>query len=94
MLVLPSAVILAALALAFVLMHHIAYFRRVRQPTFGAFLETGGWLILLLVALSVLAGGLRDPGTARVGAVSAAVGVLCILAGLRIQRRTVSRPNG
>lgn len=76
-LIVAAAVILVA--------QHVAYFRRLRPPTFGAFLETAGWLILLLVALGAL-GGLGDPGTLRVELVSAAVGLACVAGGRRLMR--------
>lgn len=85
--VFAGAIILAVVALAIVATHHIAYFRRVRGTTFGAFLETGGWLILLLVAIGVVAGGLQEPGTTRVEAAAAIVGVLCVIAGWRLRKR-------
>lgn len=58
--------------------HHIGYFRRARPYSFGAFLETGGWIILLLVVLGALAGGLDAMGTRVVEIAAAAVAVLFI----------------
>ncbi|HEV8352654.1 MAG TPA: hypothetical protein VGR24_00475 [bacterium] len=89
-----GALILAAIALAVLVSHHIAYFRRARIPSFGAFLETAGWMILLLVALAALGGGLRDPGTARVEAATATVGVICAVVGWRLRSRMVSDGRG
>jgi hypothetical protein len=85
MLTVVIALILAAAALAIVVAHHVAYFRRLREPTFAAFLETAGWLIILLVALGALGGGLRDPGTARVEAAAGAVGIICAVTGWRLR---------
>ncbi|MGH2349753.1 MAG: hypothetical protein ACRDFT_09855 [bacterium] len=87
MLTVAGALVLAAVALAVVVAHHVAYFRGLRAPAFAAFLETAGWLILLLVALGTLSGGLRDPGTARVEAAAGATGVICVAAGWRLNRR-------
>jgi len=52
--------------------HHAGYFRRTRPYSFGAFLETGGWIILLLVVLGALVGGLEETGT-RVVEIAATV---------------------
>jgi hypothetical protein len=87
MLVALGALVLAAVALAVVVAHHVAYFRSLREPTFAAFLETAGWVILLLVALGALGGGLRDQGTARVEAATGAVGIICAVVGWRLRRR-------
>jgi threonine/homoserine/homoserine lactone efflux protein len=73
--------IVLAVALTVVVRQHLAYFRRTRALSFGAFLETAGWIILLLVALGALAGGLAHPGTRIVEIASAVVGVLFILLG-------------
>lgn len=66
---------------AVVIRHHVAYFRRARPFSFTALLETGGWIILLLVALGAAAGGLAATGTRIVEIAAALVGALCI--GLR-----------
>lgn len=84
----PTILILGLIALGFVVAHHIGYFRGTRRPAFGAFLETGGWLILVLVsAAGALVGAWLDPAGARVLAASTGVGVVCIGVGLRLQRR-------
>lgn len=68
----------AALGLAVVVLHHVAYFRRTRPFSFGAFLETAGWIIITLVAIAGLAGGFASPGTRIVEIAAAIVGVLFI----------------
>lgn len=73
--------LLLAVALIVVVRHHLGYFRRKRTLSFGAFLETAGWIILLLVALGALYGGLTHPGTRIAEVASAVVGVLFILLG-------------
>jgi len=77
-------VILAA-ALIVVIRHHIAYFRRSRSLSFGAFLETGGWLILLLAAIAAACGGLAEPGTRVVEIAAAVVGLLFVAAGSAVR---------
>jgi len=77
---------LAAAACAVVIVrHHVAYFRRARPVSFGAFLATGGWTILLLVALGALSGGLADSGTRIVEIAAAVVGLLFIGIGSSVQ---------
>ncbi len=63
---------------AVIVQQHIAYFRRARPYSFGAFLETAGWMILLLVAIAALSGGLLAPGTRTVEIAAAIVGVLFV----------------
>jgi threonine/homoserine/homoserine lactone efflux protein len=58
--------------------HHIRYFRRSRPLTFGAFLQTGGWIILALVAVAAAAGGWDRAKTQTVEVAQAMVGVLLI----------------
>lgn len=70
-----------ALALIVVIRQHVLYFRRARPLTFGAFLETAGWITILLVAAGAAAGGLAHPGTRIAEIASAVVGVLLILIG-------------
>ena len=70
-----------AAALVVVVRQHIAYLRRSRPLTFGAFLETSGWIIILLAAIGGVYGGLAHPGTRVVEAASAVVGVLFIVLG-------------
>ena len=58
--------------------HHIRYLRRTRPFTFGAFLQTGGWIIIALVAVAAAAGG-WDPGrTQTVEVAQVLVGALLI----------------
>lgn len=71
----------AALMLAVIVRHHVGYFRRARPYSFGAFLETGGWIILLLVAAGAAAGGLARPGTRVVEVAAGIVGLLFIAGG-------------
>jgi hypothetical protein len=61
---LPTIGWIAAAGCAVVLVrHHVGYFRRTRPYTFGAFMETSGWIILLLVGLGAVVGGLAEMGT-------------------------------
>ncbi len=79
---LPVAGWLAAAWCAIIVVrHHVGYFRRARPYSFGAFLETGGWIILLLVVLGALAGGLEAPGTRVVEIAASVVAVVFILIG-------------
>lgn len=71
----------AAVMLVLIIRHHIDYFRRARPYSFGAFLETGGWLILLLVAAGAAAGGLVRPGTRVVEVAAGIVGFLFVAGG-------------
>jgi hypothetical protein len=73
-------VILTA-TLIVVVRHHVAYLRRARSLTFGAFLETAGWIIILLVAIAAVYGGLAHPGTRVVEIATAVVGLLFIALG-------------
>lgn len=73
--------IVLAVALIVVVQQHLGYFRRKRPMSFGAFLETGGWIVLLLAALGALAGGLAHPGTRVIGIATGVVGLLLILLG-------------
>ncbi|HEY3247847.1 MAG TPA: hypothetical protein VGK88_06120 [bacterium] len=73
--------ILLVAAAVMVVAQHLAFFRRVRPPSFAAFLETAGWLIMVLVALGGIGGGLGSPGTLSVEIASGLVGLACILAG-------------
>lgn len=58
--------------------HHIGYFRHSRPLTFGAFLQTGGWIIIALVAAAAAAGGVDRARTQTVEVAQALVGVLLI----------------
>jgi len=77
--------IVIALALTIIIRQHMAYFRRTRALSFGAFMETGGWLILLLASIAAAFGGLRDPGTRVVEIAAALVGVLFLAVGSAIR---------
>ena len=65
--------------------HHIGYFRRSRSLTFGAFLQTGGWIIIALVAGAAAAGGLERARTQTVEVAQALVGALLISLGSRLK---------
>lgn len=58
--------------------HHMGYFRHSRSLSFWAFLQTGGWVILALVAASAAAGGVDRARTQTVEVAQALVGVLLI----------------
>jgi hypothetical protein len=58
--------------------HHIGYFRHSRSVSFGAFLQTGGWIILALVAAAAAAGGVDRARTQTVEVAQVLVGVLLI----------------
>jgi threonine/homoserine/homoserine lactone efflux protein len=58
--------------------HHIGYFRHSRPLTFGAFLQTGGWIIIALVAAAAAAGGLDRARTQTVEVAQVLVGMLLI----------------
>lgn len=70
--------LLAIAGLGTIVFHHLSYFRKRRPLTFGAFLETAGWLILTLVAITAFGGGMADPVTRIVELTMAVVGVLLI----------------
>ncbi len=65
--------------------HHIGYFRRSRPLTFGAFLQTGGWIIIALVAVAAAAGGLERARTQTVEVAQALVGALLIGLGSKLK---------
>ena len=70
---------IAAAACAVVLVRqHVGYYRRTRPYSFGAFMETGGWIILLLVVLGALVGGLEEMGTRVVEIAATVVAMLFI----------------
>ena len=77
--------IILAVALIVIIRHHVAYLRRARSLTFGAFLETAGWMIILLVAIAAVYGGLVHPGTRVVEIATAVVGALFIVLGSAFQ---------
>jgi hypothetical protein len=70
--------IAAAACAVIIVRQHIEYFRRTRPFSFGAFLETGGWIILLLVAFGALLGGLAQSGTRIVEIAASVVGLLFV----------------
>jgi len=65
--------------------HHVGYFRRSRSLTFGAFLQTGGWIIIALVAAAAAAGGLARVRTQTVEVAQALVGALLIGLGSKLK---------
>jgi hypothetical protein len=65
--------------------HHVGYIRRSRPLTFGAFLQTGGWIIVALVAVAAAAGGLERARTQTVEVAQALVGALLISIGSRLK---------
>jgi len=70
-----------AAALVILVRQHLGYLRRTRPLRFGSFLETGGWLILLLVAIAAAFGGLADPRTRIVEIAALAVAVVFVSVG-------------
>lgn len=74
-------VAVAAVGLGVVVAHHVAYWRKTRPLSFTAFLETGGWIILVLVAITAGAGGMAHPSTRVVETAAAAVALLFIAIG-------------
>jgi hypothetical protein len=58
--------------------HHIGYFHRSRPLTFGAFLQTAGWIILTLVALAAAAGGMDGARTRTLEVAQVVVGAFLI----------------
>jgi len=73
--------ILAAFTLIVIIRQHIGYFRRARRMTFGAFLETAGWVIVFLAAVAALRGGLAHPDTRVVELSTGIAGGVCIALG-------------
>jgi hypothetical protein len=73
--------LLLAVALLVVVRHHHQYFRRARPLSFSAFLETAGWLIVVLVAAGALYGGWAHPGTRILEIAAGVVGALFIILG-------------
>ena len=75
-----------AIACGFVVVtHHIGYFRRSRPLTFGAFLQTGGWMIIALVAVAAATGGLERERSQTVEVAQALVGLLLISLGSKLK---------
>lgn len=71
----------AAVGATVVIGHHVGYFRKRRPLTFGAFLETTGWIIITLCAVAAFGGGLLHAGTRAVEIAAAVVGALLIVIG-------------
>ncbi len=71
----------AAVGLGAIIAQHVGYFRKRRPLTFGAFLETTGWITITLVAVAALGGGMVHPGTRVVEITAALVGLLFIVIG-------------
>jgi hypothetical protein len=63
---------------AVVVRHHRDYLRGRRPLSFGAFLETAGWIVLALVAAAGLAGGAAHPATRVVEIAAATVGAVLV----------------
>ncbi|MDQ7820466.1 MAG: hypothetical protein QN173_04450 [Armatimonadota bacterium] len=66
---------------AVVVRHHRDYLRGRRPLSFGAFLETAGWIVLALVAVAGAAGGAAHPATRTVEIAAAVVGLLLVAVG-------------
>lgn len=69
------------IALVAVVRHHAQYLRRLRPTSFGAFLETAGWIAVTLVAAAGYWGGFESRGTRIIEIAAAAVGIVFIAAG-------------
>lgn len=70
--------LLALVGFVIVVFQHAGYLRRTRPLTFGAFLATGGWIVVTLVAIAASGGGMAEPGTRIVEIAAGAVGILLI----------------
>jgi threonine/homoserine/homoserine lactone efflux protein len=77
--------IAAAVCAVIIVRHHAGYFRRTRPFSFGAFMETGGWIIFLLVIYGALIGGLEQSGTRIVEMAASVVGLLFVGIGGRLR---------
>ena len=66
-----------------IIKHHAGYLFRRRPTSFGAFLNTAGWIVVTLVALAVMGGCLSVPGTRLVELAVGLVGVVLIGIGWR-----------
>jgi len=75
---------LAIAGLSLIVAHHVGYFRKRRPLTFGAFLETTGWIIVSLFAIAAFGGGLVHPGTRAVEIAVVMVGLVFVLIGGRV----------
>ncbi|MDQ7844393.1 MAG: hypothetical protein QN141_05510 [Armatimonadota bacterium] len=73
--------IVIAAVLAVLVRQHLGYLRGTRPLSFGSFMETGGWLIFLLVAAAAAFGGLADPRTRTVEIAASAVAVVFVVVG-------------
>ncbi len=78
-------ILVASGGLAIVVAHHLAYFRKTRPTSFGAFVETAGWLILVLVAIAAVGGGMGQPSTRVVEIAAAIVGLLLVGVGAQFK---------
>jgi len=74
---------IAIAGLSLIVAHHVGYFRKRRPLTFGAFLETTGWIIVTLFAIAAFGGGLVHPGTRAVEIAAVIVGLVFVLIGAR-----------
>ena len=68
-------------ALVVVVRQHAQYLRRLRPTSFGAFLETGGWIVVTLVAAAGYWGGFESRGTRIIEIAAGAAGIVFIAAG-------------
>ncbi len=75
--------VLLGCGLYVIIKHHAGYLFRRRATSFGAFLNTAGWIVLTLVALAAVGGGLSAPGTRLVEVAVGLVGVVLIGIGWR-----------
>ena len=71
--------------LGVIVAQHVGYFRKRRPLSFGAFLETTGWIVITSCAIGVLGGGLARAGTRTVEIAAAIVGILFIGIGGRFK---------
>ena len=75
----------AAIGLGVIIAHHVRYFRKRRPLSFGAFLETTGWIIITSCAIGALGGGLARAGTRAVETAAAIVGLAFLIIGGRFK---------
>lgn len=73
-------------ALWIVIRQHAAYLRRRRPFTFRAFLETAGWLVIVLAAGAASWGGFESDGTRVVEVSALVIGVLFVAIGSHVRR--------
>ena len=67
--------------LGVIVAQHVGYFRKRRPLSFGAFLETTGWIIITSCAIGALGGGLARAGTRAVETAAAIVGLAFLIIG-------------